>query len=106
MQLLLKKILHILIICNIYVPLWKISKTMLKNGKQERTVIHLEKDGLHYYYGNLKALFDNWSRDALGVSYNYLKNYGLSSDNPYNGKNCIIRKGTIITSTRKMPVES
>lgn len=38
---------------------------MLKNGKQERTVIHLEKDGLHYYYGNLKALFDNWSRDAL-----------------------------------------
>ena len=79
---------------------------MLKNGKQERTVIHLEKYGLHYYYGNLKALFDNWSRDALGVSYNYLKNYGLSSDNPYNGKNCIIRKGTIITSTRKMPVES
>lgn len=77
---------------------------MMKDGKQERTVIHLEMDGRHYYYGNLKALFDNWSREALGVSYNYLKNYGLSSDNPYNGKNCIIRKGTIITSLRKMSV--
>lgn len=39
---------------------------------------------------------------TIGVSYNYLKNYGLSESHPYNGKKCIIRKGTLITSPQKM----
>lgn len=70
-------------------------------GKQERTVIHLELNGRHYYYGNLKALTDAWSKDDLGVAYNYLKNYGLSPENPYIGKKCTIRRGIIITSPRR-----
>ena len=41
--------------------------------KQVRTIVHLEKDGQHYYYGNLKALCDHWDKDAIGVSYSYLK---------------------------------
>ena len=49
--------------------------------KQERTIVHLEIDGKHYYYGNLKALCDNWDKDAIGVSYNYLKNYVITQDN-------------------------
>lgn len=69
--------------------------------KQERNVVHLELNGQHYYYGNIKALTDNWDRDTLGVSYNYLKNYGLSESHPYKGKKCIIRKGTLITSPHK-----
>ena len=68
--------------------------------KQERAIVHLEKDGQHYYYGNLKALTDHWDKDAIGVGYAYLRNYGISSDNPYIGKHCIIRKGTIITSSK------
>ena len=55
-------------------------------------------NGQHYYYGNIKAQTDNWDRDTIGVSYNYLKNYGLSESHPYNGKKCIIRKGTHIIS--------
>lgn len=70
--------------------------------KQRRTVIHLEIGNRHFYYGNLKALTDNWSKEDLGVSYNYLRNYGLSLDNPYTNKKCIIRKGTLITSSRKL----
>lgn len=74
---------------------------MLVNGKQERMVIHLEMSGKHFYYGNLKALCDSWAKDELGVSYNYLKNYGIDEENPYIGKKCIIRKGAIVTSTHK-----
>ena len=51
---------------------------MLKDGKQERTVVHLELNGSHFYYGNLKALCDNWGKNDIGISYNYLKNYGIS----------------------------
>ena len=74
---------------------------MLVGGKQERTVIHLELNGNHYYYGNLKALCDAWNKVDIGVTYNYLKNYGIDNSNPYLGKKCVIRKGTIITSPHK-----
>ena len=70
------------------------------NGKQERMVVHLEIDGQHYYYGNLKALCDHWDRDALGVGYAYLRNYGICEEKPYRNNFCIIRKGFIITSHR------
>lgn len=69
--------------------------------KQERAIVHLEKDGRHYYYGNLKALTDHWDKDALGVSYNYLKNLNIPEDNPFINKKCIIRRGYLITSERK-----
>ena len=74
---------------------------MLKNGKQERAVIHLEINGNHFYYGNLKALCDSWDKGEIGVAYNYLKNYGSDEEKPYVGKKCIIRKGTIVTSPHK-----
>ena len=72
--------------------------------KQERTVIHLELEGRHYYYGNIKALCDSHSKDEIGIGYGYLRNYGLSADRPYTGKKCIIRKGTIVTSPRSTSV--
>ena len=61
----------------------------------------MELNGQHYYYGNLKALCDNWDKDVIGVSYSYLRNYGIAVENPYVGKKCTIRKGIIITSQRK-----
>ncbi len=69
--------------------------------KQERAVVHLELNNQHYYYGNLKALTDAWDKETLGISYNYLKNYNISNEKPYIGKNCIIRKGVLVTSPRK-----
>ena len=68
--------------------------------KQERAIVHLEKDGQHYYYGNLKALTYHWSKDAIGGSYTYLKNLNISDNCPYQNDKCIIRRGIIITSTR------
>ena len=75
---------------------------METKDKQERSVVHLEINDEHYYYGNLKALTDNWDKDKIGVSYNYLKNYGLSLDKPYIGKKCTIRKGIIVTSHKNI----
>lgn len=74
---------------------------MVTKKKQERAVVHLEKDGKHYYYGNLKALTDHWGKGAIGVSYTYLKNLNISEDKPYQNNKCIIRRGTIITSPKK-----
>lgn len=70
----------------------------MENTKQTRTVVHLELNGKHYYYGNFKALCDSWDKKDIGVAYNYLKNYGIDEDNPYVGKKCTIRKGVIVTS--------
>lgn len=62
--------------------------------------VHLEKDGHHYYYGNLKAMTDHWPKDAIGVSYSYLKNLNISEEKPYRNDICIIRRGFIVTSSR------
>lgn len=69
--------------------------------KQERAVVHLEKDGHHYYYGNLKALTDHWNKDAIGVTYAYLKNLNISTDKPYQSDKCVIRRGILVTSPKK-----
>ena len=71
--------------------------------KQQRTVVHLELEGgRHYYFGNLKALCDNFDKETIGVGHAYLKNYGISEDNPFRNKHCIIRKGILLTSPKKM----
>ena len=75
---------------------------MVEKKKQERAVVHLEKDGRHYYYGNLKALCDHWSKDEIGVTHAYLKNLNISDEKPFNNGKCIIRRGVIVTSTRQV----
>lgn len=74
---------------------------MEEKKKQERAIVHLEVDGKHYYYGNLKALCDHWSKEMIGVSHAYLKNLNITDDKPFVNKRCIIRRGVIITSERK-----
>ena len=74
---------------------------MEEKKKQERAIVHLELGGSHYYYGNLKALTDNWDKDALGVSYSYLKNLNITEEKPYQNEKCTIRRGVIVTSKRK-----
>lgn len=74
---------------------------MDEKKKQVRSIVHLEVDGKHYYYGNLKALCDNWGKDKIGVSHSYLKNLNISAENPFCNGECIIRRGVIITSQKK-----
>ena len=79
---------------------------MEEKKKQERAIVHLEVDGKHYYYGNLKALCDNWGKDKIGVSHAYLKNLNISEEKPFNNGKCIIRRGVIVTSSRKTGKDS
>ena len=79
----------------------------IEKKKQERGVVHLviKDTGANYFYGNLKALFDNHEVEendgTLGVSYNYMKNYDFSGGRIYENGICVIRKGIINTSTKK-----
>lgn len=65
--------------------------------KQERTVIHLELDGLHYYFGSIKAMTVQFPKEKIGIEYGSLRNYGLSETKPYQNAKCIIRKGILKT---------
>lgn len=78
-----------------------------KKKKQERGVVHLvlKATGENFFYGNLKALFDNQEKEendkTLGVAYNYAKNFDFSNGKAYENHICIIRKGIINTTTKK-----
>ena len=68
--------------------------------KQERTVIHLEFKGSHYYFGSIKAMTEQFPPEAIGISYGSLVNYGLSETNTYKNSKCVIRKGILKTIER------
>lgn len=63
--------------------------------KQERTVIHLEIDGEHHYFGSIVSIYDFFSPKDVGVVYGTLRNYGLSPEHPYKNAKCTIRKGVL-----------
>ena len=65
----------------------------------DRTVIHLELDGQHHYFGSLASIYEVFTPQQLGISYGSLRNYGLSEDKPYQNARCIIRKGILITKS-------
>ena len=63
--------------------------------KQERTVIHLEFNESHYYFGSIKAMTVQFPKEKIGIEYGSLRNYGLSETKPYQNTKCIIRKGSL-----------
>lgn len=63
---------------------------------KNRTVVHLQIGDEHYYYGSIKSLCEHNDYEKIGVTYNTLRCYGLSSDKPYFNKKCTIRKGLLI----------
>ena len=71
----------------------------MNKEKQIRMVCHLEYQGEHYYFGNLKVLTDNFSKEQLGVGYKSLANH-FTKQNEFSNSNCIIRKGRLVTTTR------
>ena len=68
--------------------------------KQERSVIHLELNAEHYYFGSVKALCDNFSKEQIGIGYKSLANYGIAPNRPYRNKYCTIRKGILVTALK------
>lgn len=67
--------------------------------EKERTVIHLEINSEHHYYGSIARMFEDYTGDELGITYASLRNYGLSSEHTYQNKKCIIRKGVLLSKS-------
>lgn len=65
--------------------------------EEYRTIIHLELNGVHEYYGSPSSMYDKHTAEELGISKASLNNYfsKLSDDMPqvYLNKLCVIRKG-------------
>lgn len=68
--------------------------------KKERTVIHLEIDNKHYYFGSMSGLYEHFTSESLGIAYSTLRKYGLSETKPFKNDKCIIRKGKLIQKSR------
>ena len=67
--------------------------------EKERTVIHLEINGEHHYYGSVANLYEFYTSEELGITYASLRNYGLTCEHPYMNKKCIIRKGVLLSKS-------
>lgn len=65
--------------------------------KQIRTVIHLEINNQHEYYGSLANMYEYHDALELGITYGSLRNFSLAIDNPYINYKCIIRKGILLS---------
>lgn len=78
---------------------------MVKKGKQERTVIHLEMNGEHYYLGSLAAIYHFSIVKPLGLVMVRCATLVYSHEKPYQNKHCIIRKGVLLTISKKMTNE-
>ena len=85
--------MHLFGICNILTTFAQNSSKMEK----ERTVIHLEINGEHHYYGSVANMYEFYTSEELGITYASLRNYGLTSEHPYQNKKCIIRKGVLLS---------
>lgn len=65
--------------------------------KKEKKVVHLEliENQTHYYFGSLKAIYDEFPLERLGISYNSLKNIRLTQEKCFKNNFCIIRIGVL-----------
>lgn len=73
----------------------------MENEKPARTVIHVERDGQHHYFGSIAAVYTRFTKDNIGISYGSLRNYGLAPDKPYQNKYVTICKGTLIAIPKR-----
>lgn len=68
--------------------------------KEQRTIIHLEMNGRHEYFGSPNSLYDMHSSIEIGISKAGLNNYFSQKSKEgkeclYINKKCTIRKGKI-----------
>jgi hypothetical protein len=70
----------------------------MEKEKQKRMVCHLKYKGQHYYFGNLKILTDNFSREELGIGYKTLANHFTKHSEFSNGY-CSIRNVKLLQVT-------
>ena len=68
---------------------------MEEKEKKERTVIHVQINEEHHYFGSIANIYEFFTSE-VGITYGALRNYGLNFDKPYQNSKCIIRKGILL----------
>ena len=63
-----------------------------------RKVIHLNTNGVDYYFGSLSAIYSVFNKEDIGISYGSLRNYGLDVDHPYFNSKVVIKEGVLISA--------
>ena len=67
--------------------------------KEYRSILHLEINGCHEYYGSPSSLYDKHTPDELGITQASLNNYfsklPKTAELVYTNKFCVIRKGAL-----------
>lgn len=71
--------------------------------KQIRKVFHVELrepiDGeKHFYFGSKMAIFQRFTPETIGTTYNTLRAAGSIKNKPYVTKWAIIREGELVTT--------
>lgn len=69
--------------------------------KKERTVIHvhLKQPDTHHYFGSIANIYEHLPTDDIGITYGSIRNYGLTTEKPYENSKCIIRKGLLLSKS-------
>lgn len=63
------------------------------NGK---TIYHVcLGDDEHYYFGSITAIYDKFTPEQIGVSLSRLWSFGITTEQPYRNKKCVIYRGEI-----------
>lgn len=70
-------------------------------NNNERSVIHLELNGKHEYFGSPSSMYDKHTSGELGISQASLNNYFYKLQDGvemvYHNNRCVIRKGLLYT---------
>jgi len=63
------------------------------------TIYHVEKSGMHYYFGSIAAACTTLD---LGIKKEALWNQRITEKKPYLGKGLTIRKGRVVRNKQKV----
>lgn len=70
---------------------------------KEMKIIHLyvKETNTHHYFGSLKAMYQHFDKEVLGITYDSLATRGINKKNLYENKNIVVRKGILYTMPQK-----
>ena len=71
-------------------------------------ITHLElfKDNSHHYFGSMAAMYAEFSRDDLGISYPSLRAFNLNEKKEFRNDKCVIRQGYLVTSKQQNKISN
>lgn len=70
---------------------------------RELNIIHLyvKESNTHHYFGSLKAMYQYFDKQQLGITYDSLATRGIAKTNLYENKKIIVRKGKLYSMPQK-----